>query len=381
MLENQRPLFRLPDDRAYLNCAYTSPLLIKAEQAGNQALRTKAQPWNMTSRDFFTNLEGNRALFAELINTNADNIAIIPAVSYGMAVAANNLPIEKGQAILVLDEQFPSHVYPWRKLAREREARIVTTPRPNDDNWSTAVLQTLDELGDRLAIAALPHCHWTDGGFIDLVKIGQRCRQVGAALVIDTTQSLGAMPFDIQAVQPDFVASTSHKWLLGAYNYGFMYVAPKWQEGAPLEENWLNREGSQDFSRLVDYRDAYQPGARRFDVGEASNFTSGAMVREALTQILEWGVMQIAATIAPMTQDIAKRAGNIGLGVCSPQLRGPHMLGLRAPNGLPNDLTAQLAAKNVHVSVRGDSIRVAPHVYTTPQDIDRFFHELQQILC
>jgi selenocysteine lyase/cysteine desulfurase len=188
------------------------------------------------------------------------------------------------------------------------------------------------------------------------------------------------MPFSVETIQPDFLVTTAHKWLLGPYSYGFCYVAPKWQNGEPLEENWLNREGSEDFARLVDYRDAYQPGSRRYDVGEASNFILAPIAAVAIRQILDWGVENIAAALRQKTDAIADRADQMGLGVAPPADRAPHLIGVSKPGGFPRELPELLAQEKVYVSVRGESIRISPHLYNTSQDLDRLFHTLEKVL-
>jgi selenocysteine lyase/cysteine desulfurase len=377
MLSCQRHLFDLPDDVAYLNCAYTSPLLRRASEAGRQAVQTKSSPWSITSGDFFLHMQRNRELFAELVGGDADQVAIIPSVSYGIALAARNIPLRAEQNIVLLQDQFPSNVYSWGRRARETRVEIRTVARPEDHDWTSAVLDAIDHT---TAVAALPHCHWTDGTLLDLEAIGEKCRSVDAALVVDGTQSLGALPFSVPSIQPDFLVTTAHKWLLGPYSYGFCYVKPRWSQGLPLEENWLNREGSEDFTRLVDYRDGYQPGARRFDAGEGSNFMLAPIAREALRQILEWKVPAISETLRGKTRTVADRAQALGLQVAEEKYRAPHMIGLHLPGGFPRELPSLLAKEKVFVSVRGSSIRVAPHLYNTEQDIDRFFATLAKVL-
>ena len=377
MIPCQRHLFELPDDVAYFNCAYTAPLMRTAAAAGHRAIERKNTPWSVTPNDFFKTGEENRELFSRLVAGSPDQVAIIPAVSYGIALAARNIPVKADQSILVLQDQFPSNVYAWRQMAADRGARIHTVLRPPDHDWTAAVL---DALNENTAIAALPNCHWTDGTVLDLVRIGEKCRAKGAALVIDAIQSLGAMPFSVQDVQPDFLVAGAHKWLLGAYGYGFCYVATRWLEGRPLEENWLNRESSEDFSRLVDYRDGYQTGARRFDMGGSSSFFLAPVVKAALTQILAWGVPDIAATLQSVTGQIAARAVDLGFQVAPPEMRAPHLLGLYLPAGLPRDLPTQFIANKVYTSVRGDAIRVAPHLYNTPADLDRLFRVLEKTI-
>jgi selenocysteine lyase/cysteine desulfurase len=375
MIPCQRHLFNIPEDVAYLNCAYTSPLLRSAEAAGQSAMRAKTAPWTVTPGDFFSTIETVRQLFAQLIGCPPDHVAMVPAVSYGIALAAKNITLTRGQKIIVLEDQFPSNIYSWRKLADQKSAAIVTVKRSIYNDWTPGVLEAID---DATAIVAMPTCHWTDGILVDLVAIGEKCRAKGAALVVDGTQSVGAMPFSVEAVQPDFLVATSHKWLLGPYSFGFCYVAPQWHNGNPLEENWLNRSGSEDFSRLVDYQNDYQPGARRYDVGEVSNFILAPIAATAIRQILDWGVANTAETLRTKTHRIAERAKQLGFSVAPDSTRAPHMLGLLMPDGLANKVSSQLALEKVYVSVRGDSIRISPHLYNTDNDLDRLFAILQR---
>src|SRR6266481_3846523 len=263
-LASQRHLFDIPDDVAFLNCAYISPLPKVSLSAGDRGLRRKAQPWTIATADFFTSSETVRKLFADLINAAADDVAFAPAVSYGMAQAAHNIPIRRTQRVVTLSEQFPSNVYPWMDLAERTGAAFVSVPRPGDDDWTSALLSFID---GSTGIVAVPQCHWTDGGLIDLEAIAAACRRVGASLCVDATQSVGALPLDVKRVDPDFVAVASYKWLLGPYSLGFLYVAPRWQRGRPIEHNWIAREGSEDFAGLVNYCHDFQSGARHRRAG------------------------------------------------------------------------------------------------------------------
>jgi selenocysteine lyase/cysteine desulfurase len=373
----QRHLFDLPADVAYLNCAYMSPLLKRAAEVGAAAIARKCQPWRIRAEDFFSESERARALFARLLGAGADDIALVPAASYGLAVAAANLPVGARRRILVLAEQFPSNVYTWRTLAAQSGAEVVTVARAADGDWTRAVLARLDQ---RVAITAVPHCHWIDGGLLDLAAIGARCRDVGSALVVDATQSLGALPLDLAAVRPDYLVCPGYKWLLGPYSLGYLYVAPARQDGRPLEQNWIARAGSEDFARLIDYQQLYQPGARRFDVGERSNFALLPVSIVGLEQLLAWGTGRIAATLAAMTMMIAERAAGLGLRAAPTHLRAGHYLGLRFPHGAPEGLPERLAAEQVHVSMRGDSLRVTPHLYNDDGDIERLFAVLEAVL-
>jgi selenocysteine lyase/cysteine desulfurase len=254
---------------------------------------------------------------------------------------------------------------------------VVTVTPAQDGDLTRALLEAIDE---RTAVVACAHCRWTDGGLVDLERVGARAREAGAALVLDLTQSAGALPIDMGRVRPDFAVAATYKWLMGPYSAGFLYVAPQRQGGRPIEFNWMNRAGSENFAGLVDYRDDYQPGARRFDVGEVANFALVPMAAAALEQLLDWGVEAIAATLGARTRAIAARARPLGLASVPDGLRAPHFLGLRFPAGVPDGLLQRLAERHVHVSVRGASLRVTPHVYNDDADVDRLFEALEAVL-
>jgi selenocysteine lyase/cysteine desulfurase len=377
MIPSQRHLFDIPRDVAYLNCAYMSPLMRHVVEIGRQAVARKGQPWTIRPADFFSGPETARSLFARLIGADADGVALVPSAGYGIAVAARNLAPRPGQTIVLLADQFPANVYAWRELARATGAGIVTVRRGPDGDLSAALLAAIDE---RTAVVACPHCRWTDGALIDLVAVGRAARAVGAALVLDLTQSAGALPVDVAEVQPDFLTAATYKWLLGPYAMGFLYAAPHRRAGMPLEQGWMNRAGAEDFARLVDYQDAYRPGARRYDMGEAPNFGLLPMTVAALEQILAWGVADIQTTLAARTAAIATRAAALGLTSTPTPLRAGHFLGLGFPEGLPPGLPDRLAAENVHVSVRGASLRVTPHLWNDDEDVDRLFAALEATL-
>jgi selenocysteine lyase/cysteine desulfurase len=372
-LGDQRRLFEIPGDISYLNCAYMSPQLRSAREAGERAVGRKSRPWEIAPPDFFGDAEESRALFARLVGGEPDGVALVPSVSYGIAVAAANVPVREGQRILILEDQFPSNVYAWRELAKRSGAKLVTVPRPADHDWTSAVLEQLDA---NTAVAALPNCHWTDGSLLDLRRVSERAREAGAALVVDAIQSLGAHPFDVREVRPDFLIASAYKWLLGPYGVGFMYAGEGWREGEPIEHNWINRRGSEDFSGLVSYEEAFQPGARRYDVGERANFALLPVANEALRQILEWGVENVRETIGGLTDLIEGEARERGIEAVPKEARARHMIGLKLGTAAPQDLAARLAAQGVYVSVRGESVRVSPHLYNTERDVERLFAAL-----
>jgi len=375
-LRSQRDLFEIPEDIVYLNCAYMSPQLRQVREAGERAVSRKSRPWELTPDDFFEDVEEIRALFAQLVGGDADGVAIVPSVSYGISVAAANVSVGEAEKIVILEDQFPSNVYAWRALAEQCGARLITVPRPEEFDWTRVLLEEIDA---ETAVVAVPNCHWTDGSLVDLARVGESVREAGAALVVDGIQSLGAHPFDVSEVRPDFLIAASYKWLLGPYGVGFMHVGEEYREGNPIEHNWINRRGSQDFSGLADYQEAFQPGARRYDVGERSNFALLPMAAEALRQLIDWEVQTISETIGTLTDLIEEKAKEHGIGTIPKERRARHMIGLMLGPDAPDDLATQLTTHNVFVSVRGESVRVSPHLYNTERDVELFFEILERV--
>ena len=220
ILGNQRHLFDIPGDVAWFNCASRTPFLKSVAAAGIKGMDARLHTWDWNWGETTGHAEAVRGLFAGLIGATADDIAIQPSASYGLATAARNLEIARGQKIVVLQDQFPSNVFIWMEKAAETGAQLVTVPRPDDGDWTTAVLAHLD---DDTALATLPPCHWSDGTRVDLEAVGEKCRKLGAALVVDATQWIGVAPFNITRVKPDFLVAAAYKWLLCPHGMSFLY--------------------------------------------------------------------------------------------------------------------------------------------------------------
>ena len=362
----QREAFDVPPGIAYFNTANLSPQLHGVRAAGEAALERRARPWTISSDDWFSDVERLRALFGGLVGADAEGVALVPATSYGFAVAARNIELEPGRQVLVLAEEYPSGIYTWRAAARAADAHILTVVRERGQTWTEAILDRLDE---SVSVVSVPNVHWTDGALIDLAAVSARSHEIGARLVIDGSQSVGAMPLDVGALRPDFVVSVGYKWLLGPFGVGYLYVAEEHRRGEPVEQNWIVRDGSEDFARLVDYRDGYQPGARRFDVGQRTKFELVPMAIAALEQLRSWRVPAVAAALGRLTTTIAAEAAELGLDPLPVEQRGPHMLGVRLPESVRTSILPAFAAVGCFAAVRGESLRIAPHLHVTEADV------------
>ncbi|MBW1915512.1 MAG: aminotransferase class V-fold PLP-dependent enzyme [Deltaproteobacteria bacterium] len=378
-LISQRQLFDIPDEVAYFNCAYYSPQLNASRNRLHNGVNTKNHPWERTPDSFFDDAETIRSLSSAIFGGDSDGFAVIPAASYGISTAARAIEprLQSGDQILVIAEEFPSNILPWKRTAQETCAEISTVPEPKDGNWTQGIL---DRIVSGVKVVAVSTCHWTNGSYIDLLPIGKACRDINAILVVDGTQTLAAMPFSIENIQPDFLVAAGYKWLLCPYGFSLLYVSEQWRNARPLEETWLARDNAENFAELVKYSDAYMPGARRFDVGEKCTPTILPGVIAALEQIKAWGVKRISKSLAIVNKQIGLHLEQLGFHLPSESQRCPHMLGALFPERFRGNLVSELAKRNVYISQRGNALRFAPHLHVNNHDINRLLKALEDLM-
>ncbi|MBO1076238.1 aminotransferase class V-fold PLP-dependent enzyme [Roseomonas marmotae] len=368
-LTSQRHLFDIPRRIAYLDGAAYSPVPRSVRAAGEAGMLTKSEPWAHPSRAAEW-AERTRSAAARLIGAEAGDIAIIGSISHGMATAARNLELAAGTRLLRVQDEFPSVSMIWDRMAAERGAVLDVVPRPADGDWTSAVLEAIARPGaPPVGVACLTPLHWSDGAIIDLDRIAPALRAQGAALVVDATQAVGAMPVEVARWRPDFLAFPTYKWVLGPYSLAFLYAAPHRQSGLPLEENNGNRPGG-DFA----------PGARRYDKGERNDPVNLPMAATGMELVASWGTGAVADRLRALTDQLAGAAEAFGLAALPRPLRAPHILGLRIPGGMPAGLIDALAAEGVHASDRLGVLRVSPHVWADAEDLELFQAALSRCL-
>jgi len=374
MITCKRSRFTLPPRVTYLNCGYMSPLMKKVEQAGIRGLRNKRNPSRILPEDFFSDGTLLREEFSALIGAADPNrIAIIPSASYGLAAAANNVKVSSGENIIVAAGQFPSNYYPWMELCQGKGAELKVVAPPSTLSargkiWNERILDAIDS---RTRAVALGNIHWADGTLFHLEEIRKRSREVGALLIIDGTQSVGALPFNVASIQPDALICAGYKWLLGPYSIGLAYYGEYFDDGKPIEQSWLNRLKSEDFQRLVDYQEAYKPGSLRYDMGEHSNFILVPMLLTAIRQLNRWGVENIQTYCGSIAKKTVAKLQENGFWIEDAAYRANHLFGIRLEGKDSAGIKASLQKNRIYISFRGDAIRVSPNIYNDVADMNR----------
>jgi selenocysteine lyase/cysteine desulfurase len=374
MLPSQRELFDIPREVCYLNAASWSPLPKATMEAGRKAVKRKGQPWKLDRAFADAQYERAREAAAALINAAPGDVALISSVGYGVATAAKLLAIPRGARVLVLQDDHSSPQLEWMTRAAAQGFTIEAARRSADGGWTEAVLAAIEREGAApLALASISSVHWSDGGLLDLDRIAASLKARGAALLVDATHSAGVMPLDVRTLDPDFLVFPTYKWTLGPYGRAFLYVAPRRQDGVPLEQTGYGRRGVVAEREPPYLKDTtYVSGARRFDMGERDHFISLEMASIGMELVARWGAPAIVERLKMLTGRLAEGLGNSGATMLEENARAPHILSLGFPKGMPEGLAQKLAVENVHAAPRLGRLRISPHVYNDEADVDRF---------
>jgi selenocysteine lyase/cysteine desulfurase len=381
MLASQRTLFEMPRHVCYLNAASYSPLPLRTLEAGRAAVARKGTPWTLDAGFAHAQYERTRAAAARLINADVADVALTPSVSYGVATAAKLLVIPRGSRVIVLENDHSSPVLEWRARATAQGFTVETVSRPDDGDWTSAVLAIIERPGaPPVGLASISSVHWSDGGLIDLDAVRGALKRHGALFLIDATQSAGVLAMDVKRLDPDFVLFPTYKWLLGPYGRAFMYIAKRHQGGIPLEQTPYGRRDVRA-DNLVYFADLrYTADARRFDMGERDHFISMEMAAIGMEMVAEWGAAAIAQRLSMLTDRIAWELRGLALDVPDRSLRAPHLLSLAFKSGMPAGLIEGLASEGIYVAPRLGRLRISPHVYNDEIDADRFVAALTRRL-
>ncbi|QCE42611.1 aminotransferase class V-fold PLP-dependent enzyme [Psychroserpens sp. NJDZ02] len=373
-LKQQKHLFDLPEDITYLNIASQSPAFNTIHQAGLDGLLQKKRPYLITGSDYFEPVKQLKSLFAQLIDEDDYNrIALIPSASYGIATVTNNIVLKPTDEILIIDEQFPSNYYSWKRLADQYQAtiKVVKTPIDSENSGKQWNLDIIEAINSNTAVVAMGHIHWSNGTLFDLKAIRKKSKQHQALLIIDGSQSIGALPFSVKELQPDALICAGYKWLFGPYGCGYAYFSKTFDNGIPLEENWTNRLNSDNFSGLTNYQEQYKPLANRYSAGESASFLNVKMQIAALQQVLEWTPLAIQQYCKTITQKAVHDLRLLGFIIEDEAYRTHHLFGIKLPENIAPEIVKQtLADHNIFVSFRGNYIRLSCHVFNTPEDFE-----------
>lgn len=359
------------DGITWLNCAHQGALPEVAAEAAREALAWKIRPSELTQERFNEVPRHLRHVLGRLIGAPPEDVILANSASYGLHLVANGYPWREGDEVLLVRGDFPSVVLPWLGL-ESRGVRIRWIDAAAD---SVRPEQVLAHIGARTRLFCTTWVHSFRGHAIDADGIGDVCRSRGVTFMLNTSQGLGARPFDVMRTPVDAITNVGFKWLCGPYGTGFCWVRPELLGELRYNKSyWLSMQTAEDLEQEGDVVVREDLGARRYDVFGTANFFNFVPFTSSLELLLSRGVRNIER----YDQDLVGRFID-GLDASKYALVSPRegversTLVVFTPRD-PLDGAAvyrSLREQGVFVALRRGNLRVSPHLFNTAGDIDR----------
>ena len=365
-----RSEFPITQEWAYLNNAAVAPLPNRVVRAMEGYLHAR-QFGEMGLEDCLPVSEDTRLLAARLLHASTEEIAFVGSTSDGINMAAQSLPIEAGDNVILCDMEFPANAYPWLNLQRRGvEARVV----PHDGGGLTPE-RLAAHMDERTRAVAVSSVQFLSGFRADLPALSRLCREVGAFLVVDAIQSLGVVPMDVRAAGVDILAANGAKWLLAPIGITILYVRQEWLER--LQPAFAYYRGVVSPEPYLHYDWTLRPDARRFEVS-SPNVAGLYGLHAALSLLLEAGIERIHTHILDLTDRLLSGLDSLGLEILTPRERERRagIVTVRTPD-VARDY-ARLKEARVLISQREGYLRISPHLYNLPAEVDRLLETLEE---
>ena len=366
--EQYREQFPITKNLVYLNHASVGPLSRRAAVAMQGLAEDALQYGSEHYARWLAAYEGVRNGAAKLLNADAGEIAIIKNTSEGIATIAMGIAWKRGDAVVIFDEEFPANLYPWKRLAEHgvelRQLSIF------DD------LDRIDEAAKGARLLAISYVQYLSGYRADLDAIGEICRRRGCVFCVDAIQGMGAFPIDVRKSNIGALSADGHKWLLGPEGCGVLFVERSLQDQIePVEFGWTN------VARYADYasRDmTLRPDAGRYECGTLN--TIGCFGLEAAFGLLiEIGVDQISTAVQALGDQVWNGARELGYETLGrrPEGGGAGIVSIRKPGVESQFIVRKLREAGFTTAPRQGWVRIAPHFYISPDEIDALLRILR----
>ena len=356
----------------YLNLAGNSPIPKVAIKALQTAVEWKKFPQRIPDAAFFEVPNRVRTAIARLIGGKPEEIALTTGASTGMSAVAYGLEWKAGDEVLTASGEFPLQYATWKPM-EEREGIKVTAAKPSGTFHSTD--DFIAALAPRTRLVSVSHVRFDNGAMIDAAKLAAACHAQGALLLLDVSQSCGAVPMDVTQMGADFLVCAGYKWLLGPFGTGFFWA--KHEHIAKMRPGpfyWMAAEGVNNFADLATAPPRPANAAKRWDAAETANYYNLAALQGGLELVLRAAAETVAEHNHRLIEQLFERLPKDRCVVASPlqrERRGPYGCFQARTAAKTRELYLKLCGENVITSLREGKIRVSPYLYNTEQDIDR----------
>ncbi|TCK18323.1 selenocysteine lyase/cysteine desulfurase [Thiogranum longum] len=360
--------FNLDPGICHLNHAAVAPWPLRTVQAVTAFCEENAATGSQRYAQWLNIEQQLRDRLAQLINAqSSDEIALLKSTSEALSVVAWGLDWKPGDEVLISTQEFPSNRIVWESL----KPLGVTVRQIETDVANTSPAQQLvDAMSEQTRLVSVSSVQYATGLALDLATIGRACRERDIVFCVDAIQSIGALPFDVQACHADFVMADGHKWMLGPEGLALFYCRQAWLERLTLRQfGWHMVEAMGDYDR-VDWEPAQT--ARRFECG-SPNMLGIHALHASIGLLLETGMEKISNLISVKVSYLIDNLINKGAIILSETRPGQRagIVTFRFPDEDTGKRYQYLQKQGVICALRGGGIRFSPHFYTPQAVLDR----------
>jgi len=373
-IEEYRREFPVVENHIYLDHAGVAPLSLRVKTAIEAFLREATEGGAFHYPSWSRRTAEIRESCAGLIGADAGEVAFVKSTSHGLSLIAGGLDWKEGDNVVFCEKDFPSNIYPWLTLGK-RGVDVRPVPHRQGKVLIADIEQRMD---GRTRLVTVSSVQFSSGFRIDLERLGALCKERGALLCVDAIQSLGVVPMDVGKKKIDFLSADAHKWMIGPEGIGIFYCR-KGLVGTlePTLVGWKSVENEFDFDHP---RLALKSDALRFEEG-SQNLLGIIGLGAAVDLLLEVGIDNIEKRVLFLGDCIIEHLDRRGLELLTPREHGERGGGITFRGGFdPSALRDRLREKGILVNVRGGGLRVSPHFYNRPQEIERLFQAIDRLL-
>lgn len=361
--------FPFTADSVYFNNAGIGPLPERARAEVERLNAAKTAPHSMDVPGLFDGLADTRLSLARLINAGVDEIGLMTSTSLSLNVAAQAMPVEPGEIVLIPDREFPANVYPWKQL--ESRGVLVELVPPDGNGWPDEDYLCERVSDPRVRILAISLIQFSNGFRANLDRLGAACRANDCFLVVDGIQGIGQVALDVKTTPVDLLACGGQKWLLSPFGSGFLYVRRTLLKRLlPTFVGWLAFDGSDDYTRLTEYDNTLRPDARRFEINTLP-FQDLIAMGVSVKLLLDFGIENVERWLREVRRPLVEAIDAGRLCGVSP-LDDEHSSGIVCviPARL-SECQRRLEREGVVVALREGALRLSPHCYNTPEEMEK----------
>jgi len=394
-LEDARQQFPALEHKVFLDAACVSLAPRVAIEAIQQYLEMASGCPAPSSTQLHVSMDEIRATArpeaARLIGAHEDEIALVESTTHGLTLAANAIPLERGDRVLICDLEYLQVAIPWSQ--KQREAGIHIDPVPNrGGRIETGDIES--RMVPRTRVVCISSVQWINGYRCDLDALAALCRERGVWLVVDAIQQMGAVPLDVRKTPVDIVACGGHKWLNAPFGNGFLFIRREalprlrapiagYMSLDPPEGGWENYFQTPSISPFRDYRFANK--AWRYEVGGTAGYPAAMGLAASLRLINSLGSKLIWNHILELTGHLIDGLRSLGITVVTPA-EPEHRSGIVtfSVGGAEENiaLMRRLLAQKILVSVRYTShvggVRVSCHFFNSLSDVDALLNAVEE---